>query len=57
MKYTTEEGFPVIITDINEEKLEEVSEKYGVLEIVIGDRYMIWIWIYILPSIRCYFKY
>ena len=36
MKYLTEED-KVFVTDINEEKLEEVSEKYGA-KIIMGDR-------------------
>lgn len=36
VKHTTEEGAKVFITDINEEKLTEVSEKYGA-EIIMGD--------------------
>lgn len=36
VKYTTEEGAKVFITDINEEKLTEVAEKYGA-EIIMGD--------------------
>lgn len=36
VKHTTEEGAKVFITDINEEKLAEVAEKYGA-EIIMGD--------------------
>lgn len=36
VKHTTEEGAKVFITDINEEKLTEVAEKYGA-EIIMGD--------------------
>ncbi len=36
VKHTTEEGAKVFVTDINEEKLTEVAEKYGA-EIIMGD--------------------
>ena len=36
MKYTTEEGSKVYVTDINDIKLDEVAEKYGA-EIIKGD--------------------
>ena len=36
VKHTTEEGARVYITDINKDKLSEVSEKYGA-EIIMGD--------------------
>ena len=35
VKHITEEGAKVLITDINEEKLKEVSEKYGL--IIMGE--------------------